>query len=264
MRSSRIRHNLNNNLPSLVTTLHFLDEALFEMTSLMGFDGIWLDLEHHSGSDETAARMMRAVRCGTSDVVVRPAKGEFLRMGRLLEAGADAIMYPQCDNAAEAEQLVQWIKFPPMGRRGFDGANADVPYFSQPISEYIAEANQRNVVIVQIETAAGLDAVESIAKVPGVDILMMGPADLSLQLGVPGQFEHALLRDAQHRIALAAQENHIAWGRPAGSVNQVQQLLDQGAKWICFGADIVFVKSALEKMQADLKPFGFEFKNQLG
>src|SRR4051794_31025186 len=92
------------NEAALVTTLHFTDGSLFEIAALLGFDGIWMDLEHHAYSLETATNLMRAARVGPTggaDIMARPAKGEFMRMGRLLEAGATAIMYPRCDNAEE-------------------------------------------------------------------------------------------------------------------------------------------------------------------
>ena len=115
MRTSRIKAKLSKNLPVLLTTLHYSDPSIFEMASLMGFDGIWLDLEHHHHSVATAEQLLRAARVGTSDVMVRPAKGEFMRMGRLLEAGAQGIMYPRCESAEEAAELVRWAKFAPQG-----------------------------------------------------------------------------------------------------------------------------------------------------
>ena len=104
MRSSRIKAKLRRNEPALITTLHYTDATLYEMTSLMGFDGIWMDLEHHHYSVETAANLMRAARVGTSDIVARPSKGEFMRMDRLLEAGAQGIMYPRCESANLAQR----------------------------------------------------------------------------------------------------------------------------------------------------------------
>jgi 4-hydroxy-2-oxoheptanedioate aldolase len=88
MRPSKIKAKLARKEPVLLTSLALTDPSVFELTSLMGFDGIWLDLEHHVLSVETAATLMRAARVGTSDVMARCAKGEFMRMGRLLEAGA--------------------------------------------------------------------------------------------------------------------------------------------------------------------------------
>jgi 4-hydroxy-2-oxoheptanedioate aldolase len=94
MRTSIVKAKLSRGEPALVVCLHFTDPSLYEMTSLLGFDCIWMDLEHHGYSVETASNLMRAARVGGSDIVARPGKGEFMRMCRLLEMGATGIMYP--------------------------------------------------------------------------------------------------------------------------------------------------------------------------
>ncbi|MEC9147314.1 MAG: aldolase/citrate lyase family protein, partial [Planctomycetota bacterium] len=220
MRSSRIKQKITHGQPALITTLHFMDASLYEMTSLMGFDGIWIDLEHHSHSLETAAQMMRAARVGTSDIVARPAKGEFMRLARVLEIGASAIMYPQCDNADEASQLVRAAKFPPDGRRGCDWGGADTPYMMMPMEEYLRKANEETLLIAQIESPEALENVEAIAQVPGIDILFLGPGDYSIRLRIPGQSQHPEIRAAEDRIARAASHAGIHWGLPVGSPEQ--------------------------------------------
>src|SRR5438270_13049832 len=151
MRPSRIKAKLKRNEPVLLTTLHLTDPSLYELSSLLGFDGIWMDLEHHGTSVETAAALMRAARVGGADVMARPAKGEFMRLGRLLEAGAHGVMYPRCDDADEAKEAVTWAKFAPLGRRGFDGGNPDMPYCAMPVAEYVRAANDGTFVVIQIE-----------------------------------------------------------------------------------------------------------------
>src|SRR5262249_53592561 len=143
MRTSRIKAKLKRNESVLITQLHLVDPSVFELASLMGFDGIWMDLEHHGYSLETASALMRAARVGCSDIVARPAKGEFMRMGRMLEAGATGIMYPRCSDAAEAAEVVTWTKFAPLGRRGFDGAGADAPYCTMSVADYVRQANEQ-------------------------------------------------------------------------------------------------------------------------
>ncbi len=96
MRPSKIKAKLARNEPALCVTLHLTDASVYELTGLLGFDGIWMDLEHHGYSLETAGQLMRAARVGGTDIVARPAKGEFMRMGRLLELGA----MPLCIHAA--------------------------------------------------------------------------------------------------------------------------------------------------------------------
>ena len=117
MRKSKVKAKLRNNEPVIGVALHFYDPSVYELTSLFGFDYIWMDLEHHATSVETANNLMRAARVGTSDIMARPAKGEFMRLGRMLESGAHGILYPRCDNAEEAREVVKWAKFAPLGAR---------------------------------------------------------------------------------------------------------------------------------------------------
>ena len=263
MRPSRIKSKLQRGEPVLVTTLHLIDPSVFELASLMGFDGIWMDLEHHSYSLQTGTELMRAARVGTADIVTRPAKGEFMRMQRMLEAGAHGIMYPRCDDAREAAEVVGWMKFPPEGRRGFDGANPDNPYLAMPLDQYVEEANRQTFLILQIETPEALDRIDEIAAVDGVDILMLGPGDFSIHSGIPGQFDHQCVRDAKQKIADVARRTGKQWGCPVGSVEQAQELMEMGARVIFYMADIAMVKAGLERIPQEMAPLSFTFDNRL-
>jgi 4-hydroxy-2-oxoheptanedioate aldolase len=264
MRRSRIKSKLRRGQPVLLTALQFTDAAIYEMASLMGFDGLWMDLEHHYHSLETAGRLMRAARVGSADIVARPAKGEFMRMSRLLEAGAQGIMYPRCDDAEEAAEVVRWAKFAPLGQRGFDGANPDVPYYSMPIATYLEQANEETLIVIQLESPQALDQAEQIAMLDGVDVLMLGPADFSILSGVPGQWNHALLQGAIQRIADASRAAGKQWGCPCFSTEHARQLLDLGARFLCHGADFLMVKQGLEQLQRDFAKLEFTFDNRLG
>jgi 4-hydroxy-2-oxoheptanedioate aldolase len=256
---SRIKAKLAKGQPVLVTALSLSDPSIFELASIMGFDGIWLDLEHHAHSVEAANNYIRATRIGVSDVIARPAKGEFMRLSRLLEAGAKGIMYPRCDNADEAREVVRWSKFAPLGERGFDGANPDAPYCSMSVEEYVAAANRETFIVIQIEQPGALQNVESIADVAGVDILMLGPADFSVLSGVAGKFDDILVRDAKKRIAAAAKKAGIDWGTPCATPRDIKEALELGARFICHSADIIWIKRGLEQMRKDCEPLGFTF-----
>src|SRR6186713_2098347 len=107
MRRSRVLEKVRRGETAISCALHLTDPSVYELASLMGFDGIWMDLEHHGYSVETAANLMRAARVGGADPIARPGKGEFMRMARLLEAGATGIMYPRCDGVEEAREVVK-------------------------------------------------------------------------------------------------------------------------------------------------------------
>jgi 4-hydroxy-2-oxoheptanedioate aldolase len=259
MRRSRIKAKLARNEPVLVTSIHFSDASIYEMVSLMGFDGIWLDLEHHPHSLAAATEFIRAARVGASDVIARPAKGEFMRMARLLEAGAKGIMYPRCNNAEEAKEVVRWAKFAPLGERGIDGGNADAPYCFTPVKQYVEEANRETFLVIQLEQREAIERVESIAAVPGIDVLMLGPADFSVLSGIPGQFDHPMLLDAKKKMAAAARSASIHWGTTCGTIRQVEEDLELGARFICHGGDILAVKAQLEQTRKDCMKLGFTF-----
>lgn len=263
MRFSRVKAKLRRGEAALITCCHFTDPSVYELTSLLGFDGIWLDLEHHSTSDETAANLMRAARVGSSDIIARPAKGEFMRMGRILEAGAQGIMYPRCESADEARELVRWAKFAPQGERGVDGANGDAPYCCMPMAPYLRAANEETLIIAQLESVQAVERAEEIARVPGIDVLMLGPADLSVLAGIPCQFDHPLIAEMTQKVAAAAKASGKWWGTVSGTAEHSRRLLDLGAKFICRGADIVFVKMALEQLQEQYSSLGFTFENRI-
>jgi 4-hydroxy-2-oxoheptanedioate aldolase len=252
MRSSIVKHKLARKEPVIGIALHLTDPSVYEMASLMGFDYIWMDLEHHAYTVETANNLMRAARVGQADLMARPAKGEFMRIGRLLEAGAHGILYPRCDNADEARLVVRWSKFGPLGMRGYDGANPDMPYCSMDMVEYISKANAETWNVIQIEDPKALEHADEIAAVEGIDVLMLGPADFSILSGIPGQFQHPKIDEALKVIAQAAARHGKAWGTVAGTPQRVQELLNRGALWTTIGCDLIWVKNGLEQAKRDI------------
>ena len=263
MRMSRVKAALRKDRPALFYCLHLEDPSVWEMASLIGPDCLWLDLEHHSHSLRTASELMRAARVGTSDVIARPAKGEFMRMQRMLESGAQGILYPRCDNAQEAQEAVQSCKFAPLGRRGCDGGNPDMPYLSMDIADYVRVANEETFLIIQIEDELASQEVEAILAVEGVDGAMLGPGDFSVLEGIPGQLQHEKIQQALDRIATAARNTGKHWGTTVDSVQRAEELVEAGARLLFTGADIVVIKNELEKIAEDWGSMGVHFENRL-
>jgi 4-hydroxy-2-oxoheptanedioate aldolase len=262
MRTSRIKAKLAKNQPVLLTTLHIPDPQLYELTSLLGFDGIWLDLEHHAFSVESAAELARATRVGSSDIMIRPAKGEYMRMSRIFEIGAQGIMYPRCDDAEEARQVVRWAKFHPQGQRGIDSAGADNPYCLMPLPEYLTAANAQTFVVIQIEDPRALAHADAMAAVDGVDVLFLGPGDFSILSGIPGQWDHQIIKDATQRVAAAAKKAGKHWGMPIFSTDHAKQVMELGGRFLCHGCDLLMVKAGLEEIQRKFEPLGVSFERR--
>lgn len=253
MRRSRILHKIRNtDEVALATCLHLTDPSVYELASLIGFDGIWMDLEHHGYSVETAGNLMRAARVGGSDLVARPGKGEFMRMARLLEMGATGIMYPRCDDVEEAKEVVKWGKFAPLGKRGFDGSGADMPYCTMPMKDYVTQANEQTFLLIQMEEPSAVEQAETIAAVPGVDMIMLGPADFSVLTGIPGQLDHPTVMAALEKVSKAAKNAGKPWAATCGSMDFAKVLISMGCRLIFHGADIVMVKKGLELIKSNV------------
>lgn len=261
MRHSRILKKLRQNQVALATALYWSDPSIFEMAALMGFDGIWLDMEHHLHSSDRASGLMRAARVGPgADVIARPGKGEFMRMCRMLEAGAAGIMYPRCDDAREAKEVVKWAKFAPMGQRGCDYSNPDVPYCMVPLADYVRMANEETFVLIQVEEPKGVEQAEAILAVEGVDMLLLGPQDFGVLTGIAGQFENPSIMKAIEKVAKAARNTGKNWAAIAFSPEHGKLMAEMGARLLFHGADINHVKLGLERIRDGFaKTVGIEF-----
>ena len=262
MRTSKIKAKLSRDEPALCTQLHLTDPSVFELTSLLGFDGIWMDLEHHGYSVETAGQLMRAARRhrrhrGPASQRGVHAHGSPARNG---SPGDHVPALRQCPGSSRSRPLgkVRAARHPRLRRRQrrrpVHGGSPDrVPRARQ----------SRTLIIIQLEHQDAVDRAEEIAATPGVDLLMLGPADFSILSGFPLQFDHPKIIQAMEKIAAAAAQHRQALARTAGTLEQVQQSLELGARLFFHNADIVMVKNGLEQMQTRFAPLGFTFENRI-
>ena len=201
--------------------------------------------------------MTRAARVGDMDVMARPAKGEFMRMARLIEAGASVIMYPRCESAEEAGQIVRHTKFPPLGERGFSP-----PRTTRTASRHgrlSREANEQTVLLAQVESPNAVHQAQAMAEVEGIDMLFFGPGDFSVMSGVPGQFDSQMVCHAMAETAAATQAAGKRFGTLVTNTDQASRALDLGATLLTYGGDLHFVREALLKVQKQFGALGFRF-----
>ncbi|MGB8011875.1 MAG: aldolase/citrate lyase family protein [Terriglobales bacterium] len=210
---------------------------LAEVAGKIGFDVIWFDMEHRAHSYEMVDRMAVACRATGVDLMVRIRKTGYTSAMRALEFGANGVLVPHCCSVEEARQWVDWTRFPPQGKRGFDGAGADGDYALADPLEYLKERNQETFLAVQIEDREAVDCVDGIAAVEGIDLLFVGPADLSISYGIPLQREHPVLQRAMDKVANAAQKHGKWWGTVTETPEQAQRELDRGARMVTCADD---------------------------
>ena len=213
---------------------HFIP-AYIHHAAQFGFDCIWLDLEHRAMTDREVQSLLTHFHLADIDCMLRPATLEKTRLYRYLEDGATGLMIPHVSTAEKAQQLVNAVKFPPVGDRGLDGAGLDSDFLHASVPDHVDHTLAESFLVVQIETPEAIDNVEEIAAVEGVDGLFVGPGDLGLRIN-RGDVDYTL-EEAIDRVAQVAASAGKAWGLPAGSVEQIKARRQQGAQLLPYGGD---------------------------
>ena len=201
------------------------------------YDGIWVDAEHRTWDPREVQAMIACHHAANIDCLWRPPTKEKTALYRLLEEGASGLMIPHVGTPEEARFLVDAIKFPPLGDRGFCGGGRDAAFWVGAPKDYTERANRETFLTVQIETPSALENVEAIAAVPGVDVLFLGPGDMSLRLGCSPGVSDARMLEVQKTIAAACRKHGKAWGRPVGTIEDARVIGELGAQLIAFGSE---------------------------
>lgn len=250
MRPSQVRDAWSKGRIAVGSLVKSTDPVVTEIVSQTGLDFVWLDLEHSDKSLETFAGLARAARLGSADIMARPARWEYMRMGRLLEAGAHGILYPRCESAEEAAEVVKWAKFHPLGERGFDGGSADNNYGQYPAGDYTEQANANTWIAIQIESPRAVGEAAAIAAVEGVDCVFFGPGDFSALSGRPGQVRHPKTLEAAEAIAQATLAAGKVFGTLVFDHEHARLMKSFGARLLAHGADMGFLKTAYGELLA--------------
>ena len=200
------------------------------------FDALWIDSEHGGLTMKEIELATMAARGYGMDHFVRLAATDYASVMRPLEAGAGGLMISMVRSPAEVEQAVRWAKFWPRGERGLNGGNVDGRFGLTPLAEYTARANAETFLGIQIETAGALESVAEIAAIPDVDLLFIGPSDLSQILGVTGQFEHPKCLEAIESIARACRAAGKPWGIFSRGPEYATRMRSMGLPALCPGS----------------------------
>lgn len=204
-----------------------------------------LDMEHSGLSFETVKAALRYMEAADLPAVVRiPTKAKH-HLARACDIGAEGLMVPMVSSADEARRIVDAIKFPPDGRRGISSQIAHDRYRPGPLLEKMADANRRVTLFAQIESVSGVESANDIAAIPGVDCLWIGHMDLSVDLGIPGQFEHADFVAAVDTVERAAKYNGKSLGRLVRDECQGIELYRRGYDFICYSSDTATLQAGV-------------------
>ena len=218
-----------------------------EMAGSSGFEWVLIDVEHGAGDQESLVHQLQAVGATPAAPIVRIANNDPPRFKRVLDLGASGIMVPYVSSVAEAEQAVASMRYPPRGIRGVAKLNRGSA-FGQEFDDYFARAHELLLTVIQIETAEAVDCIDDLAAVDGVDVLFIGPLDLSVNLGIPQQFDNPRFLEARSKVSEAAQKAGKAAGILLLSPDQVEDTVEAGFTFVALGSDGGLVAAGMKQL----------------
>jgi 2-dehydro-3-deoxyglucarate aldolase/4-hydroxy-2-oxoheptanedioate aldolase len=223
----------------------FSTSGIARIAAAAGAEFVLFDMEHTGWSTETVRGLFAT--CGGAGIVplVRVPATEYHFVARVLDVGAMGVMVPMVESAEQARRIAAFAKYPPVGRRGAGFGLAHDGYAPGDVREKMASANREVLLIAQIETAVGLENVEQIAAVEGIDVLWVGQFDLTNSMGIPGDFSCRQFNDALARIVAATRERGKAAGYMVSSEAEAKARLSEGFRCLSFGGDLWIYQQAL-------------------
>lgn len=206
-----------------------------------GFQWAFIDTEHGNFDLETVNDICRVSNLSGLCPIVRVADLQYALVARALDNGAQGIIFPRIEDPKLLETALSWTKFPPEGVRGYGLMAPHTDYEHHSFADIIEHVNANTLTVLQIETRRAVEAREEILSVPGIDAVMIGPADLSISMGVPGEFQHPSMIAAMEAIRDTCERCGIAPGTQTRTVPQARFWIERGMKFVGCGSEIGFL-----------------------
>lgn len=236
------------------------DPAIVELVALAGFDFIVIELEHAAIGLETLQNHLRAAEAHGLGVLVRVPHHDRAQMLKVLDAGADGLLVPHVSSAVLARDVAEAVRYPPLGHRGMGGGTRSARYGGHGLGgpkELTEWLNANTVLAVMIEDATGVEEIEEIVRTPGLDIVHVGPSDLSASLGLIGTRDDPVLTTAIARVQAAVKAAGIKLGMPvdhSAYPRSAAQLREQGAWLLTSGTDASVLLLGLRSAAVTMLP----------
>lgn len=252
MRINQVRHALKAGKVQLGLNFGQLRSAeVARLLAAAGFHWAFIDCEHGNFDLETVNDICRVAQLVGLCPVLRVADLQYSLVARALDCGAQGIIFPRIEDPKLLETALSWTKFPPVGVRGYGLMAPHTDYEALSFNQVISHVNDNTLTVLQIETKRAVEARDEILSVPGIDAVMIGPADLSISMGVPGEFQHPKMIEAMESIRETCESKGIAPGTQTRAVPQAKFWKDRGMRFLGCGSEIGFMfEKAKETAQA--------------
>jgi 4-hydroxy-2-oxoheptanedioate aldolase len=250
-----LRERLVAEEPLLGTWVNGRDPAVVETLGAVGFDLVAVDLEHGEIGLHHLPDMLRAAAASGAASLVRVSRLEPSEIGRALDAGPDGVIVPNVTSAAEAEAAVRAVHYPPRGLRGAAPTGRGARYGVTPFADYRRRVEDEVVLVLQVEGREGIAGLDGILEVGGVDVLFIGPFDLSQHLGVPGETDHPEVVAAMRGVAAAAGRRGVVTGTWAASAEAARRWAEAGVRLVTVSSSTaIFTHAATSLLRAARVP----------
>jgi len=254
MRTNSVKNHLQRGGVALGTMVfEFNTTGIARIAAAAGAEFAVFDMEHTGWNLETIRMLIATSRCTTLIPMVRIPATEYHFIARTLDVGAQGIMVPMVESAEQAQRIVQFAKYPPIGRRGAAFGVSHDDYTGGDIVAKMESSNHETLLIAQIETAQGLRSVEEIAAVDGIDVLWIGHFDLTNSLGIPGRFDHPQYLSGVEKVVEACRRHDKVAAFMPSDVSTAQTYLQKGFRMLAYGGDLWLYQAALQQGLAALK-----------
>src|ERR1035438_1704923 len=218
-----------------------------------GFDYVFIDMEHGTFNLETAHDMIRAALDTGITPIVRVGELAYSLVARLLDQGAQGIILPRVEDPRVLEEALSWMRFPPLGKRGYGINQTMIDYEARSMPEVIEFQNREVLVVVQFETVRAVECADELLSLKGLDVVMIGPADLSISLGIPGQFDNPLLIQTVDKVIERCNAHGVVPGIQTRGIAMAKMWVERGMRFVGVAAEHVFLLEKCKEAIATLR-----------
>ena len=255
MLARKIKDKLNSGKVSIGSWMSMAHPSIAEILAMAGYDWVVIETEHTAIDVSEVLRLIIAIEQRGSIPLVRLAWNDPIQAKAVLDSGAAGIIVPMVNTKAEAELAVKMTKYPPMGFRGVGLARAQG--YGVHFDEYVKCANADTLLLLQIEHIDAVNNIEEILSVPGIDGTYIGPYDLSMSLGIPGQLNHPDVINAKNKVLDAALKRGLVAGihcvHSDTAYTDSKLAIEQGYRFIAIGTDILFLGNSARSVYAEIQ-----------
>ena len=258
MLARKIKEKMRGGEPSIGSWMSMAHPSIAEILAMAGYDWVVVETEHTAIDVSEVLRMIIAIEQRGAVPLVRLAWNDPIQAKAVLDSGAAGVLVPMVNSRAEAELAVSMTKYPPLGSRGVGLARAQG--YGEHFDAYVKNANADGLLIVQIEHKDAVANIDAIVSVPGIDGTFIGPYDLSMSLGIPGQINHPDVQAAKRKVLEATLSRGLVAGihfvHPDTAAEDCRQAVADGYRFIAVGTDILFLGDSARALRKQTSRHG--------